>query len=213
MQSCPHRLCAAIAASLLLATLAQARLIGRDIQGLAVCNSNAVFLYDTDLDITWLRDMNNAHTSGYAATNAGGSGSTTVHASGRMGWDAASAWARTLTVGAFSGWRLPTALQANGTDACIGYDCDGSEMGHLWYKELGNRSGSFANAGDFQAMQSGIYWSSSEFALNADNAWSFDNRGGSRYVDGKTSRFHVMVVRPGDVRAAQAPEPEALNCR
>ena len=43
-----NRLCAVIAASLLLAPLAQAELLGRDINGLAVSNSSAVFLYEVN---------------------------------------------------------------------------------------------------------------------------------------------------------------------
>ena len=44
--------------SLRLATSAQATLVGRDINGLAVAGSSAVFLYDTDLNITSLRSAN-----------------------------------------------------------------------------------------------------------------------------------------------------------
>lgn len=54
------------ATTLLLATPAQATLLGRDINGHAVAGSNesAVFLYDTDLNITWLRDANASGTAG-----------------------------------------------------------------------------------------------------------------------------------------------------
>ena len=51
---------AAAAATLVLATSAQAARVGRDINGIAVAGSSAdaVFLYDIDLNITWLRDAN-----------------------------------------------------------------------------------------------------------------------------------------------------------
>ena len=51
---------AAAAATLVLATSAQAALVGRDINGIAVAGSSAdtVFLYDIDLNITWLRNAN-----------------------------------------------------------------------------------------------------------------------------------------------------------
>ncbi len=47
---------AAAAATVFLATSAQAALVGRDINGAAIAGSSAsaVFLYDTDLNITWL---------------------------------------------------------------------------------------------------------------------------------------------------------------
>jgi putative intracellular protease/amidase len=69
-------------------------LLGRDIYGNAVTqrdsnglDSSAVFLYDTVLDVTWLRDAN--------------------YANGTMRWDAANTWASNLTVGEDDGWRLP----------------------------------------------------------------------------------------------------------
>jgi len=46
---------------------ANAALVGRDTNGNAVAGNAAssVFLYDTVLDVTWLRDANTARTSGY----------------------------------------------------------------------------------------------------------------------------------------------------
>ena len=67
--------------------------------------------YDTDLNITWLSDAN---------------------VNGAMNWDTAVAWAEGLSFGGYSDWRLPTS------DTCQFYNCTGSEMGHLWYVELGN---------------------------------------------------------------------------
>ena len=93
---------AAAAATVILLTSAHAALVGRDINGVAVAGSSAsaVFLYDTDLNITWLRNANAAAGSsfdnGYDATD------------GYMTWANANNWANTLTVGSFSGWRLPT---------------------------------------------------------------------------------------------------------
>ncbi len=60
---------------------------GRDMGGAAVAtdSSSAVFLYDTTLNVTWLRDAD---------------------VNGTMVWNTANTWANTLTVGAYSGWRL-----------------------------------------------------------------------------------------------------------
>ena len=46
--------------TLALVTSAQAALVGRDINGIAVAGSSAgaVFLYDAHLNITWLRNAN-----------------------------------------------------------------------------------------------------------------------------------------------------------
>lgn len=51
-----------------------------------------------------------------------------------MGWSNAMAWAADRTVGSFSDWRLPVA-----DVTCFArFNCPASELGHLWYSELGN---------------------------------------------------------------------------
>ena len=54
------RMLAAVSTAVVFVASAQAALLGRDINGLAVAGSDAssVFLYDTDLNITWLRNAN-----------------------------------------------------------------------------------------------------------------------------------------------------------
>ena len=80
---------AAAAATLVVATSADAALVGRDINGVAVLGSsvNAVFLYDTDLNITWLRNAN---------AGAGSSFDDGNPTDGRMSWANANNWANTL---------------------------------------------------------------------------------------------------------------------
>lgn len=118
----------------------------RDIDGnpVALGDPNAAFFYDTVLNVTWLRDFN------AGAGSAFDDGASTTD--GRMTWPNANAWAAALTVGVFTGWRLPTIIDsrapgcnwsdAGGTDC--GYNVqteDGgaySEWAHLWYLTLGN---------------------------------------------------------------------------
>ncbi len=57
-------------------------------------------VYDTDFNITWLADANYAKTSGYDSD-------------GMMVWALANTWAAGLNVGGYTGWRLPTALNAD----------------------------------------------------------------------------------------------------
>ena len=103
-------------------------------------------IYDTDLDITW-----------YDYSN-----STTTWAN-QMGW--ASGLSVTFGSNVYDNWRLPSSLNQNVSSPCFGYDCTGSEMGHLWYTELDNTAReSLSNTGDFQNLQAGIYWSSTEYA-------------------------------------------------
>jgi hypothetical protein len=71
-------------------------------------------IYDTTLNITWLADMNYAVTSGYAAANAGGTGSNRVDTNGSMGWNAANTWANNLMYGGYDDWRL-ASLNAGDT--------------------------------------------------------------------------------------------------
>src|ERR1700693_2381010 len=77
---------------------------------------------DTDLNITWLADANYAKTNGYDTD-------------GLMTWADAQSWITSLNTAnylGFNDWRLPTT-----SVTCFGYNCTGSEMGHLFYNELG----------------------------------------------------------------------------
>lgn len=143
-------------------------------------------VYDTDLNLTWLANAN---------------------ANGLMNWSQANTWASGLTVGGFSGWRLPTS-----DTSCSGYNCTGSEMGHLFYNELGGVAGQSitvahnANYGLFQNVQYISYWSGTEYAPDTRNAWVFYPGNGGQYAGDKGSYLYAWAVRPGDVVAA-VPEP------
>ena len=132
-------------------------LSGRDLDGnLATFEA----YYDDVMNITWLADANNSATSGYATD-------------GLMNWDDANTWAANLTLNGQSDWRLPTTLQPDsschfqGNDISSGFDCNGSEMGSLFYDTLGNISGltgSSIATGPFNHVQIGSevtyrYWS------------------------------------------------------
>ncbi len=210
-----HAACAA--AALMLASPAQATLLGRDISGNAVANNSAsaVFFYDTDRDITWLRNANAA--AGSAFDN--GSSST----DGRMGWSSAMAWADALTMGGFNDWRLPVA-QAN-----CGFNCTTSELGHLWYSELGNVVDSNNNqvigtvkTGDFQYLLFDRYspfWTGTE--TDSTHSFGFLIGQGGQFNSTKDSlsdvynQFQALAVRNRDVLAAvtppnDVPEPGTL---
>jgi hypothetical protein len=176
---------------------------GRTITGAAVASTDpaAVMEYDPNLNITWLRDWN------YAGT--------------QMTWAGAVTWASTLTVGAFSGWALPTidAADANCMDSFspgggfpdqhYGYNCTGSPMGYLWYLELNNTAGALqTNFGPFQNMQPSFYWSGTDYAPNTADAWVFGANGGGQYENPKfIVVYYAVAARAGDV-AAPVAEPE-----
>lgn len=125
---------------------AQAALQARDLNGDTVTDA----YYDTELNITWLRDWNAAAGSSYD----NGFSST----DGRMSWANANNWAQNLSFGGYTDWRLPTMVDT-GTAGCTfsfgggsvanGYDCGYnpltksgstvySEMAHLYYVTLGS---------------------------------------------------------------------------
>ena len=187
--------------------IAQAALQGRNLSGVGVAGSDpsAVFLYDTDRNITWLRDANYAETSGFDPD-------------GRMEWSTALGWADGLTIGSWSDWRLPTALNADGSPPCSGFTCSGSEMGHFWFTELGNSAGFRSNSGDFQNLQFNVYWSGTEQGAGGTQAWYFGAHDGGQNLTTKvdlsnfqTGHFYAMAVRDGDVTGVvQEPQTYAL---
>jgi hypothetical protein len=192
---------------------------GRDINGnpVAATDASAVFEYDPNLDITWLRDWN---------------------VNGAKNWNTQVAWAAGLTVGSFGGWSLPFITDtgssgcnfsfAGGTDC--GYNVQTksgatvySEMAYMWYVELGNlafcppgdaacagapQAGwGLTNTGPFQNMQSNVYWSGTEYAPY-EGAWFFDTGYGGQSNDSKDVPLYAVAVRSGDVAAV--PEPATL---
>lgn len=205
----------AVAVAMFSAATAHAALVGRDINGIAVAGNaaNAVFLYDTVLDITWLRNAN---------------------VNGLMTWAQANAWAAGLTVGSYGGWRLPTliatpnaAFAYSGTD--FGWNVRTtsggnvySELASLYYDTLGNKayynaSGSgpqpvygLVNKGDFQNLQGWGYWLGLEYAPIPTSAWFFDtNYGNQDRRDKIFSTEYALAVRSGDVAPAAVPIPAA----
>ena len=153
-----------------------------------------------------------------------------------MTWGNANNWANTLTVGSYSGWRLPTVVDtgapgcdasyAGGTDCGYNVQTGTSEMAHLYYVSLGNlaycppgdatcASGPQAgwgltNVGNFQNLQPYVYWSGTEYAPILDDAWYFYTYYGAQGSYDKQYEWLALAVRPGDVAVAQVPEPGTL---
>jgi sRNA-binding regulator protein Hfq len=146
-------------------------------------------VYDADLDITWLGDGNFGLGSAFDQRD-------TLPNDGRMGWPDAVDWADSLTVGGFTDWRLPTS------SGCRDFSCTDSEMGHLFYTELGNAPGGpLTNTGHFTNVQTYVYWSSERIFETGNccaGAFSFAN--GSQFLASLSpGTFHAWAVRDGDV--------------
>lgn len=158
-----------------------------DLQNLGTDSLGNRLIYDSDLDITWY-DYSNAFDR----------------------WDNQVSWAGGLSVtfgsNTYTDWRLPITFD----QGCVGYNCINSEMGHLYYMELGNVAYPSAGyglsyTGDFQNLQSGYYWSGTEYAATSPyGAWGFDTSIGNQVIDPKDTSFYAIAVRPG---LAVVPEP------
>ena len=192
----------ALLAGLALSGAAHATLIGRDLNG-SIGSFEAY--YDTDLDITWLANTN---------------------VNGQMNWANAMAWAANLSytdgVNTYDNWRLPTTLQPDSScgnqigGVSYGYNCTGSEMGHLFYSELGGTARlSILTSADpdlakFTNLLASAYWSATEYAPGTGDAWSFSFSGGFQEEYGEGSQFYALAVSPGDVAVVPEAETYAL---
>ena len=135
-------------------------------------------IYDSTQHLTWLGDANWAKTSGFDAD-------------GEMTWDEASAWARGLTIGGFSDWRLPLTFD----ETCRGAGCTNSETGHLFTVE----GVSSINSGPFLNVEEHQYWSRRSYSSDRNLAWYIHFGNGHQTVAGKTDGHIPWAVRAGDV--------------
>jgi hypothetical protein len=151
-------------------------------------------IYDDDLNITWLHD------AGYVYAKT---------------WGGALTWVDNLVYEGYDDWRLPKTLYPD--PSCqYGYNCTGSEMGHLFYNEFGGTQYQYISTISdpdvnlFINFQNNYYWSSTE-ATYANGAWAFFFNGGVQTQAFKGSWGNILPVRDGDVSApAPVPEPATL---
>lgn len=208
---------AALGAGVLLSTGAHATL---------TLNLGGQGVYDSDLNITWLRDAN------LAATNT--FGARVISSGGWMNWYSAQNWIDAMNTYNYLGhndWRLPTVtdIGAPGFSGSLydgtgdhGYNTSSTgEMAHLWYSELGNlgycstagacaRPGwGLTNTDPFINVQSGNYWSATEYAPNTNSAWYFSTFNGVQGAHDKGFDKFAWAVRPGN-DSATVPEPETV---
>lgn len=160
-------------------------------------------IYDDVLDVTWLADANLAQTEAFGV---GG-----ITPDGLMSWTTANDWITALNAGSFKGldnWRLPATTQPDPTCSLQntggiagqggGFNCTGSEMGHL-YNVGGVTS---ADPGPFINVQSGDYWSQTEFAPNPTGVWAFVFGPGIQATAVKDVSFlFAWALRDGDVQS------------
>lgn len=181
-----------------------------------IARNGGTMIYDTDLDITWLADANYAKTSGYDAD-------------GLMMWNDANTFASTVNIDGYTGWRLPSSSMIdstcsnlsdiNGSAYNFGVNCTGSELGHLFYDELGG--GAWMGIHDhtdtdhslelFTNLYGGHYWSTLipvDDYLAESFHFHFDANGGFQRHHEINNTFAVWLVHDGDI--AGVPEPDTL---
>jgi len=178
-------------------------------------------IYDDHLNITWLQDANYAKTSNYDAD-------------GQMSWAGATAWAANLSYldsvrnVTYDDWRLPTTVDGpyvfgyNGTTTA-GYNITSSEMGYMYYENLGNK-GYYAkdgtnpqsgwglqNTSPFLNLQPDDYFSGTEYSSNSALGWIFGFHIGGQFNFHKDYYiYYAWAVRSGDVFSAPVPEPATM---
>lgn len=173
--------------------------------------------YDTVLNITWLRDAS---------------------VKSERAWFGQDAWAARLTFGGYTDWRLPETSQMGIDLGCgdiqdftfsssCGFDVspDTSEMAHLFFVTLGNKSRyakdnpnveqpgyGLVNTGNFEDFRSGLYGSYTVASYGQYNyVWSFDTSAGLQSVLTENLDYFGLAVRNGDVRVSEVPEPSPLS--
>ncbi len=124
-------------------------------------------------------------------------------------------------------WRLPSTVDGvlgygyDGTTT-LGYNITSSEMGYLYYTELGNlgyydtsgnhQSGyGLQNTGEFDNIIETDYGSGTRYAQSLSHVYGFSMEYGSQGLDPVDFNFyHGLAVRRGKISAAPVPEPATI---
>ncbi len=145
-----------------------------------------------------------------------------------MNWTTAKAWVSSLNVGGFTDWRLPTTLipdtscsnQGPSNDYYGGFNCTGSDLGHLFYNELGGVAGQSiisthnANYNFFSNIiafdDNTHYWSGT--LRSSGIVWVFRTRDGMQWPGAFSDpEYYSWAVRTGDVGlSGVVPEPSII---
>jgi hypothetical protein len=150
---------------------------------------------DTDLNITWLANADLAATNTFGVSG--------IAQGGYMDWNTAQSWIGAMNTANYLGyndWRQPIS---DGT--CSGFNCTGSEIGHLFYNELGGVAGSSVNTSPFYNVRGTNYWSGTVYAPFTGYAWDFNLANGFQGNNYKSDVMYVFAVRPGQVAAVPVP--------
>jgi hypothetical protein len=174
--------------------------------GSLVASTDGSLVYDSQLKINWLANADLAATDTFGLPVGSNPSSTAININpdGSMNYLTAVAWINAMNAADYlshDNWRLPdTSDDPHSKQA--GYDHNKSDMGELYYNELGAQAGATvltapsASAGLFQNFQPELYWSetsnASASANNGHKTFSFGNgyQGGNYDAD----QWYVIPV-------------------
>lgn len=163
-------------------------------------------VYDSVNDVTWLSNANLAATKSFGVRG--------INPNGSMDWTTAQHWISAMNAANFLGsnkWSLPTSnLPDNGCSqmpksAAFGYRCVGSQMGNLFYNELGGTKASTieqthnASYSLFKNFQPYLYWSSTLWERVPNSAFSFSFGNGFQGTNVFANAMYAIAVAPGKV--------------
>ncbi len=158
-------------------------------------------IYDDDFNLVWL-DYTNPKNTWQNQINWASS----LNTEGTLRY----AWFPEYADFSWTGdWRLPDAHNQDGTGPDFGYNVTGSEMGHLFYDELGLSAGATTtaqlNESEFNNLIASWYWSGTEYADSPGYAWYFRLSNGFQGYNFKINLGYGLAVRSGQVSAVPVP--------
>ena len=186
----------------------------------ALWDRGSGLIYDDDLDVTWLQDVNYGQTSGYDDILYG------YDTQGGMLWEDAITWANGLEYYdsirgiTWGDWRLPSAYNQDGSGPDTG-PSPGSELGHLYFIELGNSEAThLTNTGPFLNLQKHVvvlgiskpiqFWTGDEHWIPV-LAYSYCFKVGGQGMSHIADDFiFAWAVRDGDVEVIPTPSAVLL---
>ncbi len=212
---------------LLAATLSEASLSDR----------GGGLIYDDVLDITWLQNANYAYTSGYDETGRM-TWDEAIAWADQLEYGGYDDWRLPQTMPVNGASYVYNLSHVGTTDKGENVSAPGSaysgstasEMAHMYYNSLGNigeygvdgtyrpLNWGLQTTGPFENLQAWYYWSGTDYAPIAEDAWSFWFNFG--YQTGmykwhasadEDNKLYAWAVRDGDVAVIPAPSAILLG--
>jgi hypothetical protein len=192
--------------ALIVGTICAGVLSFSEAQAALVASESRDTVYDTVNDLTWLSNANLAATKNFGVRG--------INPDGSMSWTTAQNWIAAMNAANYLGsnrWSLPatklpdTNCSQNPKSAAFGYDCIGSQMGSLYYNDLGGVRGSTiqlqhkANYDLFNNFQPYLYWSSTLWTPVRNSAFSFSFGNGFQGTNVFVNAMYAIAVAPGKI--------------